>query len=173
MFSSLSHGSPLFVLEKGQNIKYTIGQVDTVSTPHPRYPTYTPGATYGINFESVVDITAIIDGKKQEFKNLPSASSVANFETSNFIVSDSREAMIAQVDALLQSSKQILESVEKHKGIVKDCDAILKQLNPNFAKEADRDNALASLSERVNSIQTEFGDIKESMKEVLTILKRN
>ena len=125
-----------------------------------------------MNLETVVDITAKIEGKKQEFKNLPSNASIANFEVNNFIVADSREAMIAQVDSMLQNSKQIIDSVEKHKTIISDCDKILKQLNPNFAKELDRDNAIASLAERVNVMQTEFGDIKGNVKEILNILNK-
>lgn len=172
MFSNLSQGSPIFVLDSSNGLRYMAGQIESITAPRPKYPTYTAGVSYGMNMETVVDIVARVDGSKQEFKNIPSMASVANFEQNKVFISDSKEGMISQVDALLQNSQKVLDSVETHKKIITDCDKVLKQLNPNFAKEADRDNAISALTDRVNKMQTEFGDIKGEIGQILSILTK-
>ena len=60
--------------------------------------------------------------------------------------------MISEVDALMQNSKEILESVDKHKSAITSYEKILKSLNPVYAREQERDSRIDSISDQVSSL---------------------
>lgn len=172
MFSALRQGNPLYILEKGNDPSLKIGQIENVSLPKPKYTTYTPNLTLGMTPEMVVDITVLVDGTKMEFKQIPSNNSIANFDNSNIVISESREAMSAEIDGMLQTSKQILNSIDYHKKMIVSCEEMLKKISPGFAKEKDRDNAIESLTAQVNNMQTEFGSIRGDVSKILSLLAK-
>lgn len=116
------------------------------------YKTYNPAVSFGTNMQTVVDITVKVDDSKIQFECVPANLSVHS--NGDVTISENREAMISEVDSLLQTSKNILQSVDKHKTIIASCENILKELNPVYAKEQERDTAIDSLTEQVNSMQS-------------------
>ena len=74
-----------------------------------------------------------INDEEVDFKQLPANGQIANDK--NLVVSDNKEAMSAEVDTMLRQSKAILESVDYHERVVKSCEGMLLQLNPQIAKE--------------------------------------
>lgn len=172
MFSSLRQGSPFYILEKNQVPTLKIGQVQNVSTPRAKYNTYTPGLTVGMAAETVVDLEVMVDGNKLEFKQVPSTGTIANFDSNNLVISDSKDAMVAEIDGRLQTSTQIIESTEYHKNAIESYKEMLKTLNPAYAKEESRDSAIESLTKQVDSIKNEFGDMKDNVNKILTLLTK-
>lgn len=172
MFSALRQGNPFYMLEKGEKPSLKVGQVESVSLPKPKYGTYNPSLTFGMNMETVVDITVKEGDQKLEFKQVPSSLSIANFGDKGMVISESREAMTAEIDGMLQSSRQVLNSIDYHKAVIDSCEEMLKQLNPSFAKEQERDDAIDSLTSQVNSIRSEFGTIKGDVSKILGLLTR-
>lgn len=110
-----------------------------------------------MNMETVVDITVVIDGNKKEYLGIPSNLSTHGY--GNVVVSESKEAMVQEIDGMLQTSKQIVDSVDYHKALISSYENILKQLNPSFAKEQERDDAIESLTAQVNSMKSEMSKI--------------
>lgn len=159
MFSTLSQGNPIYILDTSSGVKSLTGTIEKVSPPRPKYQTYTPNAVYGMNMETVVDISVRVDGEKREYKNVPSTSSVANFEQDHFVLADSKEAMISQVDMMKQESLNVVNGYERHKKLATEYDNVLKQLNPAFAKEADRDEAIADLKGQMNGLKDDINKI--------------
>jgi hypothetical protein len=53
---------------------------------------------------------------------------------------------------MAQNSKNIISSVPYHQKVVQASDLMLKQLNPNFAKEAERDTTISNLNQKVDSL---------------------
>ena len=104
--------------------------------PRPMYPTYNPQVSLGTNMQTVVDMTIRVDNETKEFC-VPSNLSVHTY--GDYTLSENKEAMISEVDGLLQNSKDILDSVDKHKASVTAYESILKKLNPVYAKEQERD----------------------------------
>lgn len=168
MFSALSQNSTLHVLNIKDGIKYYSSPIQSVSTVRPAYPTYTVGASNGLNMGSVVDIVAIVDGKRKEFTNVPAMQGISTSE--NYIITDNREAMVSQIDTLMQNRQLAIDNIERYKQDVVDCKEALKTINPAYAKEAAMDSAIANLTERVNTIQSEFGNIKGDVGQILNIL---
>ena len=102
---------------------------------------------------------------KEEFKNIPASLSIAN--DGNLVISESKEAMSTEVDSMLSISKQILESVDYHQEVIKKCEQILKDLNPQFAKDKLQEEKINSLEERIGGVENTLGDIKDMLSKAL------
>lgn len=64
--------------------------------------------------------------------------------------------MMAEVEGMLQTSKSIVDSIDYHKKMIVACEDMLKQLNPAFAKEQERDGAIDSLKSEVATLRQEI-----------------
>ena len=125
------------------------------------YPTYNPSVSHGTNMQTVVDITTRVDDEKKEFC-VPASLSLHTY--GDYTLSESKEAMISEVDGLLQSNKDILDSMDKRKSDMAAYEKILKTLNPVYAKEQERDSAITDLSQRVDSIQDTLDRLESLLK---------
>ena len=156
MFSGLRQQSLFYILEKGQNPNLKIGNVTAVSNPQPKFNQFPSTQPFG-QTETVVDITVKVGEQTMEFKQLPSNLSIANSGT--VVVSDSREAMTAEVEAMLASSKQILESIPYHQGVVAACDGMMTLLNPQIAKER-----------KIGELEAKMGGIENALNQIVGML---
>ena len=161
MFSTLRNGSTIYILDRTSTPEVKIGYVENVSTPRPMYPTYNPSVSLGTNMQTVVDITTRVDDEKKEFC-VPASLSLHTY--GDYTLSESKEAMISEVDWLLQSNKDILDSMDKRKSDMAAYEKILKTLNPVYAKEQERDSAITDLSQRVDSIQDTLDRLESLLK---------
>lgn len=152
MFQSLRQGAKVYVLDKSTEPTVTLGYVENVSAPRPMYQTYNPAVSFGTNMQTVVDVTIKLGNDKKEFVGLPSTEAIHAY--GDYVVSETREAMISEVDSLLQNSKTVLASVDNHKKMIESCEKILKELNPVYAKEQERDTAIDDLTKQVNGMQS-------------------
>ena len=146
MFSALSPNSILYVLDIKGNPKVLSGPIEKVSIPRPKYNSFTP------NMEMVVDIIASINGERREFKGVPN-NSVADFGNDSFILAESREALNSYVNAMLQNSRGILNSVEKHKKLIDVYEESLQELNPSIRIDKEKDKAIQSLQDQVSELK--------------------
>ena len=161
MFSTLRKGSPIYILDRTSAPEVKLGYIENVSIPRPMYPTYNPQVSLGTNMQMVVDLNVRIDNETKEFC-VPSNLSLHTY--GDYTLSENKEAMISEVDSLLQNSKDVLDSVDKHKEAISAYEKILKTLNPVYAKEQERDVAIGNLSERVDSIQNSLDRLEELLK---------
>lgn len=156
MFSALRQGSVVYILEKGENPVLKVGQVVSITQPN-----------YSSNFlmnGSTIDINVKINNQNMDFKNVPSSQSVANYN--NAIITETKELMSNEVDNMLQSSRSIVDSVTYHNNIITSCENILKELNPRFAKEKERD-------EDINNLKDKMGGIESKMDKILVLLQKD
>lgn len=172
MFSALRQGNTFYILEKGENPTLKRGQVANVTPPKSKYPNYTPGATFGMTPETVVDIDVMVNGDKLSFKQVPSNAVIANFGQNNVIISESKEAILAEIDGLLQTSKQIIDSVDSHKKAIVAYENMLKDLNPSYAQMSEQDSAIKELKQQVNTMEHRFDDIDNNMTKILSLLSK-
>ena len=151
MFSGLRQGTALYVLDKTKEPKVVTGYVERVSAPHPLYQNYNPAVSFGANLQTAVDIVVKIDDDKKEFVGIPSTATIHSY--GDYVLSESKDNMIQEVTAMMQNSKSILANVEQHESNVKACENILKELNPVYAKEQERDEAIETISERIDRME--------------------
>lgn len=150
MFQGLRTNSLFYVLDKGENPNLRIGQVVSVSNPQTKYPTFNNGFTPQ-PMETVVDVKVKLGDEEMDFKQLPANGQIANDK--NLVVSDNKDAMSAEVDAMLRQSKAILESVDYNKRVVESCEGMLQQLNPQIAKEKEQTEKINKLEGKVSGIE--------------------
>lgn len=150
MFQGLRTNSLFYVLDKGENPNLRIGQVVSVSNPQTKYPAFNNGFTPQ-PMETVVDVRVKLDDEEVDFKQLPANGQIANDK--NLVVSDNKDAMSAEVDAMLRQSKAVLESVDYNKRVVESCEGMLQQLNPQIAKEKEQTEKINKLEGKVSGIE--------------------
>ena len=160
MFSTLRQNSPIYILDKKGSPVLKKGIIESVSPQRSR-----AGSFYGQPLDMVVDIVVNVDGTKEEFKNIPASLNIAN--DGNLVISESKEAMSTEVDSMLSISKQILESVNYHQEVIEKCEQILKDLNPQFAKDKLQEEKINSLEERIGGVEDTLGDIKDMLSKAL------
>lgn len=160
MFSNARQGGLFYILSKGEKPTLKIGQVESFSAPVPKYPTYNPNVPFGQQAtEMIMDIKVKCGDEVIDFQKLPANGEV--FTYPNAIVSDRKDAIITEVETMMQNSKQIVASVDYHNSVIDSCDAILKQLNPQFAKEKEQEAKIGSLENEVKSMKGDLGEIKD------------
>lgn len=161
MFSGLRQAGLFYILEKGEELKLRIGQVISVSNPQPKYGQY----NYGSQPEMTVDVRVKVDEETLEFKQLNANASIAN--SGSVIVSDSKEAMNAEVEGLLRTSRGVLDSVSYHEKMLTSCDAILRELNPSFKKEKEQEEKMSMLEDEVIGIKDTLGEMMNMLSSAL------
>jgi hypothetical protein len=161
MFQGLRQNSLFYVLEKNDDIKLKVGQVVSVSNPQPKYNQFQPTMPYNQQQEMVVDVKVKLGDETVEFKQLPATLSIS--DNNSVVVSESKEAMSAEVEAMLRTSKNILDSVPYHEKTMAKCDIILRELNPQFAKEKEQE-------EKINALEGKMEGIEGTLNQMMSLL---
>lgn len=155
-FSNLRSGNQLYILHKDSVPTIEIGKVISISQVSPKYGNmYSP--------EMVVDISANVNGQPTNFQKLPALGDIADFGN-NIVLSCNKDAMSSEVLSMKQRSVDLINSVELHQNIIKGCDEILTQLNPEI-KEKQRQE------EENKALRDELNQLKDMFKEFLKVNK--
>ena len=152
MFSALSQGSSIYLLDKTSSPKFVIGEIVGVTQPK-----------YSFN-QATVDLKVKIDDSIQEFNNLPSINSVVTYNNGKLIISETKQGIQNEVENILSNSKNILNNINIYEQNVNDCENILKQLNPQFAKDKERDDRLLNLENRFDGVESKLDKIFDLIK---------
>lgn len=163
MFQNLRQGGTIYILDKDDVPRLKIGQVLNVGTPTPMYNTQTSGITMGFQPTMEVTIRAKVDEKEGDFAHLPAMQGVHDY--GNMVVTDNREAMLSEIDNIKQRAQQELDRTERNKSIIASSNDMFKKLNPNYAKEVERDEAIGQLNSRLDGIE-------DTMSKVLKLLNK-
>ena len=163
MFQALRQGAPFYIIEKGEDIKLKVGTVQSISSPQQKYSNYPPYSP-----ETTVDIKVKVDESVLEFNKVPGNLNIANFGQANMVISESKEAILQEVEAILQNSKEELARRPYHERAVKSCEGIVRKLNPAYAKEQERDEALTELQDEVQEIRKDLNKILEALPKSVT-----
>lgn len=166
MFQGLRNNSLFYILEKGEDLNLRVGQVVSVSNPTPKYSQYVPTQPYA-QPEMVVDVKVKVDDETLDFKQLPANLSIANFGQNGVVVSESKDAMSAEVESMLRISKGVLDSVPYHEKVIESCDVMLRELNPQFAKEKEQEEKIGALEEKMNGIEGTLGQMMNMLSSAL------
>ena len=153
MFSALSQGSPIYLLDKTSSLDYKVGEIIGVTYPK----------IYN-NLGNTVDLKVKIDGQVQEFNSIPSINNIVSYNGGKIIISESKQGIQTEVENILQNSKQILNNIDTYKQNVSNCENILKQLSPQFAVDKERDERLSNLENRFDGVESKLDKIFEIIK---------
>lgn len=147
MFSALTQNSILYILDLKNDPKVLTCPIEKVSIPRPKYNGFNP------NMETVVDITALVNGERREFKSVPNTS-VANFGDDAFVLAENKDSLNSYINAMLQNSKNIINSYDKHVKLVELYEQAQQELNPDIKANAEKDKVIKDLQEQIQEIKS-------------------
>lgn len=165
MFGGLRENSIFYVLDKTGEPLLRIGQVVSVSNPQPKFPTYQAGQFGTQPLETTVDVKVKMTDGEMEFKQLPSNGQIAN--SGGVVVAESRDAMMAEVEAMLRHSKEVLDSRGYHEKVVRSCEQMLGVLNPQIAKEKAQEEKITQLETKVCGMEGTLSNIESMLQKAL------
>lgn len=162
MFGTLRAGSLLYILNKGENPSLTLGQVLSVTPPRPKVNTqFMPNP---MQVEQVIDINVKVGEDTKTFSGVNTALSIIDTGTGGYVISDDKTAITNEVEAFGTMSQNTLNSMPYHQRVVAACRQMMVQLNPNLQKEAERDNEITTLKNRIAEMDTKFDEVLNLLK---------
>ena len=161
MFQSLTQGATIPVLYK--NIpRVADGKVISVST---HMPTYNPSQPMAMLGGPVTDITVQVGNETIPFAGLPANGVVANFPEKGYFIATDKTAVLREIETMANASRQILESVPAHQKMVKDCESLLLDLNPERKKEAIQ-------AQEISEMRNELAELRKLLSASLEHSKK-
>ena len=147
MFSALNQGSLVYILDKTDKLKYSIGEV--VGTTIPQF------ATDGTN-QMVMNIKVKVGDITTDFNNIPSNSSIVTYKGGKTIIAETKQQIQAEVESILHKANYTLEHIEDIKDEAEQAESILKSIDTNYAKDKARDEEIASLKDKVLGVESKL-----------------
>lgn len=165
MLSGLRQGAPIYVLYKNE-LKTAIGEVVAVSNPVPQY-----GTTYNAGIlaqpKTVVDVRVRIGSETVDFQKLPADQSIADFGPNGIVISETRDGILAEIDAYQKRSETALAETPRHEQIIAACKSMRSELDPAIRKEAEQTAEIANLKKGMADMRDDLADIKALLSKSL------
>ena len=171
MFQSVRPNSQIFILHRGDTPSIEIGSVTNQPMPRPKYQLPT---AFGQPQEMVVDIVVKVNDRTVNYNNLPAQLDIADSSSNgeSIVISDSKEAMNAEILNLKQKSTDIINSVDFHKELLDKYEGILAQLNPEFAERQEQRQELDTLRSQMAEMSRSISALMETNKQLIEKLQR-
>lgn len=150
MFSALNQGSHVYILDKTNGIDFKVGEV--VGTTTPMF------ATDGTNI-MVVNLKVKVGSNTIDYNNVPANNSTVSYNNGNLIIAETKQSIQSEVEATLQHANYIIEHVDDYKNQITQCEEVLKELNPQFAKDKARDERIAGIENEVAGMKGDIAKI--------------
>lgn len=157
MFSALSQGSLIHILEKTDGLKYKIGEVIGITQPN-QYSTVFNTSNF-THPNSLIKIKVKVDGEIREYPEVVPSQNVMSYNNGSLIISETTQGIQTEVENIHKRNKQILANREFYEKEIADCEVIMKDLNPQFAKDKERDDRLDGLNTKVENMETKLDKI--------------
>ena len=168
MFQSLRNNQNFYILTKGVQPRLDIGTVTSVSVPQLKFSSIPQGLG-----AQPVDISVLVNGSQQQFQRLPANKEIADFGDGfgNIVVSTSKEAMNNELSILKMASEDHIKRVDEERQKVLAYEAILQQLNPEYAEKQKQEAEIVQLKNQIQAITQTNSNLEKMMSELLSKLK--
>ena len=152
MLSTLRAGTPVYILYKNEP-RFAVAKVSQVSNQYPNLG-YQQPLVPGNNL--AVNIAIEVDGKIENYDRIPLNSSIAEFPDKGVIISETRDGIINEVNAIKSASVTALQQVDMHKNVIASCDRLLFDLNPQLKKDQEQAAEIANLKEQLSGMSEQI-----------------
>lgn len=166
MFRNVRQGSVLYFLDTKEYPKYYTGIIKSVSEPYFPSPQNGQIAT---TYERYVNVIVDVNGSNVQY-GVPENLGIISKD--NITVACTQDLLSNEVHAILQSSTEALKNVEKNKKNVAECEKILKELNPTYAKTQEQDEKLNKLETQVSNLDKTLSGLGNQLNDVHSMLKK-
>jgi len=153
MLSALRPGTPVYVLYKNEP-RFAVAKVSQVSNQYPNIGYQQQPLMPGNNL--AVNIAIEVDGKIENYERIPLNSSIAEFPEKGVLISETRDGIINEVNAIKSASVSALQQVDAHKNVIASCDKLLFDLNPQLRKEQEQAQEIATLKEQLSGMSEQI-----------------
>lgn len=153
MLSALRPGTPVYVLYKNEP-RFAVAKVSQVSNQYPNLGYQQQPLAPGNNF--AVNMAIEVDGKIENYERIPLNSSIAEFPDKGVLISETRDGIINEVNAIKSASVTALQQVDMHKNVIASCDKLLFDLNPQLRKEQEQAAEIATLKEQLSGMSEQI-----------------
>lgn len=166
MFQGLRENAPIYILEKGCPHKLSIGYVERVSNPVPKDGQITTVPMFGQPpQEMVVDVYVKVGDVSQKLEKLPAMKSATTPEQNpSIFVTESWETMLTEVENIERKCDNELSKVPYYSAVKESLSDIKLKLNPQLAKEKERDEEIVQLKKKIGGIEHSIGNIETLLK---------
>jgi methyl-accepting chemotaxis protein len=118
----------------------------------------------GMQMQQVIDVVVTVNGKDENFQDVPLNVEIAQKGNSTF--SGSREAMLQAVDGMLQASRKALEQTDYHQSVIAESEKMMEVLNPQYAENKQQARTIKDLQERADKQDKKLDDIYSLLKKM-------
>lgn len=146
MFSTLKQGDALYVIEQQDHLVVRQGAITNIT------PTYNGG----------LDVKVKIDNQEYQFQQLPFNQVSAKYGQTTVV--DSKDSLVSEVTKLKEHSDNILNNLPYHEQMSKDCDNILRRMNPTYDKEQKRDEEIQLMKQQMSVMAQSITNIEQLLK---------
>ena len=168
MFQNLQQGATIYILDKSSKVPVLkTGVIVKMGAPTAVYNTQTPGLLTGFQQKAELTIRAKVDNSEGDFAHLLTDEKTHDYGT--MVVADSRESMLGVVETISQQAQQRLDNRDNDLATIDACSEMYKVLNPNYAKEKERDEAIDKLNSRLDRMED---SMESSMEKILKLLNK-
>lgn len=105
-------------------------------------------------------------GSNVDYNNIPANNTSVSYNNGNLIIAESKQTIQSEVEATLQHANYVIEHIEDYKNQITKCEEVLKEINPQFAKDKARD-------ERIAGIENEVAGMKGDIAKILAAVTKN
>ena len=149
MFSALNQGSLVYIIDKTDGVKFKIGEI--VGTTVPQFAVDGSGM--------VMKLSIKVNGNVAEYNNVPSAATIVSYNNGKFIIAETKQSIQSEVESTLHNANYIIEHIEDYKSQITQCENVLKELNPQYAKDKARDEEIAGIKSEVAGMKGDIAKI--------------
>jgi len=157
MFQNISQGATLYILYRNEP-RVAEGRVMSVNT---HMPVYNPSQPMNILNGFVSDITVQVGNDTIPFIGLPANAMIANFPDRGMFIAMDKSSILKELETMMLASKQVLEQVPTHQKMIKACDELLIQLQPEKKKEALQEKEIENLRTQLDTMSGKFDRLTE------------
>lgn len=160
MFQSLRQNSQIYIFHKGNKPLLEIGTITNMPIAKPKYAVPT---TFGQPQEMIVDLVVKVNNSIVNYNGLPAQLDIADSYSNgeSIVISDSREAMNAEILSFKQKSVDTINSIELHQNIIAGCDEILNNLNPEYAEKKQQQDEILTLKSQMTEVSKTLATLTE------------
>ena len=163
-FSSIAVGSPFYILRRTDKPTLEVGVVKSKVDKQPYGTQATVPLAFPNNTPQNVSIVVDVNGKDIQVPDVPNNIEIASDKANGCVYSCSREAMLQEVDGMMQMSKKAFEQVDYHKSVLTEGEKMLETLNPSYAEGKQQARTIKQLEERQAATDKKLDAILSAIK---------
>lgn len=174
MLCNLRPGSPVFVIFRNgpRVVTAKVAQLSSQYPPQFSLPIQ-PGAQ---NFGPLFDLSLELDGKTELFQRIPVNTAVAEFPDKGIIISETREGVTNEINAIYTMAMNELEKRPMYEQAVANCKQILLDLNPEAKREQAQAAEIAALKKQISGMSDQlakFSNIDDRLSRITDLLTKS